>query len=55
MNKETIMSHIKEIRKQLNELESEVLSNPSGYLHGVSYEDVLQYHDINDDDGQEGL
>lgn len=55
MNKEKLQSLIKQLRTTLDQLESEVLSDPSSYLEGVSYEDILVYNETNDDDGWEGL
>ena len=55
MNKLRIQSLIDRLRTNLMELENEIKSNPSGYLEGVEYQDILDYKEINDDDGEEGL
>ena len=55
MNKIRIFSLIDRVKSNLIELENELKSDPSSYLEGVTYQDILQYEDMNDDDSEEGL
>ena len=55
MNKIRIQSLLNRLKTNLTELENELKSNPEGYLEGVDYEDILEYYNSNDDDGEEGL
>ena len=51
MNNLRVLALLDRLRTAIAELENEIKSNPSGYLEGVTYDDILKYEDINDDDG----
>ena len=51
MNRKVIKQLISDLRETLNELESEIISDPSAYTSNTKYEDVLEYYQVNDDDG----
>ena len=55
MNKLHVKAIIERLRTNLYELENELKSDPESYLRGVEYEDVLEYYQTNDNDGEEGL
>ena len=55
MNNLRILAIIERLRTNLCELESEIKSNPNGYLENVKYDDVLRYYENTDDDDEEGL
>ena len=55
MNNKKIYQYIKEVRLLLDKIEAEA-SDPKEYsLEGVTYQDVLEYYQNNDDDSDIGL
>ena len=54
MNKKNIKRILSELRMTIEELEAEVLSDPSSYKLDVDYQDVLDYEDYQDT-AEEGL
>ena len=54
MNKKNIKRVLSDLRLSLEELEAEVLSDPSSYKLDVDYQDVLDYEQYQDT-AEEGL
>ena len=54
MNKKNIKRILHELRMTIEELEAEVLSDPSSYKLDVDYQDVLDYENYQDT-AEEGL
>ena len=54
MNKKNIKRILSELRMTIEELEAEVLSDPSSYKLDVDYQDVLDYENYQDT-AEEGL
>ena len=54
MNKKNLKRILHELRMTIEELEAEVLSDPSNYKLDVDYQDVLDYENYQDT-AEEGL
>ena len=57
MNKEELLAILTELKATVDRLETAIKADPSKYQYeslphlNVSYEDVLEYYQTNDDDG----
>ena len=57
MNKEELLAILEELKATVERLETAIKADPSKYQYesspnlNVSYEDVLEYYQTNDDDG----
>lgn len=52
MNRKKIESLIDSLKQIINELESEVKSDPGSYTLDYDYSELLTYYQTNDDDGE---
>ena len=57
MNKEQLLAILEELKATVEHLETAIKADPSKYVYdsspnlNVRYEDVLEYYQTNDDDG----
>lgn len=51
MKPENLVKILNKLKEVVQELETEIKSDPSKYKLDVPYEEVLEYYMINDDDG----